>query len=405
MNGNARGLIKRNMANQSFQELLDKYLTNAITESERNQLFLLIQLPKYLPELERIMDQQFITGEFEGTENDALRQLIFQKIQQKKATINIKETGRLRYINWRRIAVAAAIILFLASGYLFLINKKKEKPVTQMREQRFKNDVEPGKYKAKLTLANGSTIILNSTVLEELPKQGNTLILNKDKLLVYKTKEHSGTEILYNTLSTGHGETYAMILSDGSKVWLNSASSVKFPVAFAGKERKVEITGEAYFEIKHNDKTPFKVVVNGIEVRDLGTEFNINAYIDEVVTKTTLVSGRAMVVTGSKNRLLAPGQQVQVDGNDEMKLVSNADVEEAVAWKNGLFRFKSADVGTVMRQLARWYDVDVKYEGKIPDAHMSGIVSRDVSLKEALKMLELSDIHVRIEGMKLIVMP
>jgi Fe2+-dicitrate sensor, membrane component len=387
------------MNNSRLSELLDKYLSNSITESEKDQLLLMIQSNSYVPELERVVDQHLMKNDFDQEENDELRELIFERIKQR-----IPARARIAAITWRRIAAAAAVVIFLVMGYVLIINHKKDKPIAQHHEQIIKNDVQPGKYKAKLTLANGQTIIINDSTSRELARQGNATIVNSGNQLIYQTKKNSAIGVLYNTLSTGRGETYSMVLSDGSKVWLNSISSIRFPVTFAGKERKVEITGEAYFQVKHNPKMPFKLNANGVEVQDLGTEFNVNDYNDEPVIKTTLVSGKAKVIKGNKNHLLDPGQEVQIK-QDELIFIANADIEQTTAWKNGLFRFRGTDVGTVMRQLARWYNVDVDYQDKIPDGHFTGMVNRGVTLVEVLKMLELSGIHSRLNGTRLTVTP
>ena len=392
------------MSNSSFSGLLDKYLTNSITESERDQLFLMVQSNNYLSELENIIDQQLITGDFEQEQSDQLQQLILKKINERIAAGTGRQHARIVYMAWRRIAIAAAIVIVSVVGYWILTNRKESKPIAKAEVQSFKNDVEPGKYRAKLTLANGKTIIIGSSTARELANEGNTTILNNNNQLIYEPKKNSANEVLYNTLATARGETYSMVLSDGSKVWLNSLSSIRFPVMFTGKERRVEITGEAYFQIKHNTKMPFKLVANGVEVQDLGTEFNVNDYSDEPAIKTTLVSGRAKVIKGEKNHLLNPGQEVQIK-QDELIFIENADVEQATAWKNGLFRFRHTDVGTVMREIDRWYNVDVNYEKTIPDEHLTGIVSREVSLVEVLKMLEVNGIHCRLNGSKLTVIP
>jgi transmembrane sensor len=391
------------MSNYKFSELLDRYLTNSITESEKDQLFLMIQSNLYASELEAIVDKQLITDEFEQERNDRLGELILQKIKDKMSAAS-RKPARITLMTWRRIAVAAAAVFFIITGYWFFTKREEKKPTPELHEQSFTNDVAPGQYKAKLILASGQTIKIDNSTIGELARQGNATILNSKNQLTYQTGKSSATEVLYNTLSTERGETYAMTLSDGSKVWLNSLSSVRFPVMFAGNERKVEITGEVYFQIKHNSKMPFKLVASGVEVHDLGTEFNVNDYNDEPVIKTTLLSGRAKVIKGSKNHLLDPGQEVQVRQND-LIFIANADIEQAIAWKNGLFRFRSADVGTIMRQLARWYNIDIDYQEKIPDGHFTGVVSRGVTLVEVLKMLELSGLHFRLDGKKLTVTP
>jgi transmembrane sensor len=197
-------------------------------------------------------------------------------------------------------------------------------------------------------------------------------------------------------------------------VWLNAASSLRFPTSFNGREREVELQGEAYFEVAKNPSMPFKVHIpgkkgtragNGIDVRVLGTHFNINAYDDEPLVKTTLLEGAVKIVSGENVTYLNPGNQAQVDELGDMKFISNANVEEAVAWKNGLFQFRSADIETIMRQVARWYDVDIEYEKKV-DEKFYVEISRNINASNVFKILELTDaVHFKIEGRKILVMP
>jgi transmembrane sensor len=208
-------------------------------------------------------------------------------------------------------------------------------------------------------------------------------------------------------------------LPDGSKVWLNASSSLHFPTAFSGKSREVEITGEAYFEIAKDADKPFFVKARDMRVEVLGTHFNLNAYTDEPVIRTTLLEGSVRVRKGEAASVLAPGQQALVYGyvaaggssgvaeKDArvIQLINNADLDEAVAWKNGLFQLTSADIGTIMRQLVRWYDVEVDFEGGIPSGHITGEVPRSTSLAKVLKVFETSGVHFRIEGRKIIVTP
>lgn len=326
---------------------------------------------------------------------------LLELINNQKELVHEMPSWRTR--GWWAVAASIVLALGFASYFLLFNNPKQEVARIVTEEQRFKNDVDPGQYKARLTLADGRTIILDSAALGELVKQGNTIVLNKKGQLVYKAGGNN-SEVLYNTLSTAKGEMYATVLADGSKVWLNSVSSIKYPVAFTGKERRVEITGEAYFEIKHDSKMPFVVNVNGMEVHDLGTEFNINAYADEEVIKTTLVEGSAKVVKENNSQLLSPGQQLQLNTTGEMNLINNADIDEAVAWRSGRFLFKSIDIKNLMRQLTRWYDVDVNYE-TVPVTRFNAKISRETPLSSILKALELTgEVRFRIEGKKVVVM-
>lgn len=308
---------------------------------------------------------------------------------------------------WRKVAVAASVLLVIGmSSYYLLFNKSgKQKEFVKTQDEKFKNDVNPGKYKAKLTLADGKTIVLDSAAVGQLTRQGGTNVLNKDGQLVYEAGEKGSGEVLYNTLSTARGETYATVLADGSKVWLNSASSIQFPVAFVGNERNVEITGEAYFEVAKNKTMPFKVTSGNQVVEVLGTHFNINAYQDEPSIKTTLLEGSVRVsqLTTHRSQILKPGQQATL--REDIKVI-DADTEEALAWKNGYFMFVDENIQSVMRKISRWYNVDIEYRGDVSGKAIGGIVSRYENVSEVLNILKLTGaIHFKIEGRRIVVMP
>jgi transmembrane sensor len=194
-------------------------------------------------------------------------------------------------------------------------------------------------------------------------------------------------------------------LSDGTDVWLNAASSITFPTAFTGKERKVTVTGEVYFEVAKNKAKPFKVIANEAEIQVFGTHFNVNAYADEPATQTTLLEGSVKITRGSSTAMLEPGQQATLNKSGQMSIVEDADIEMVMAWKNGFTSFKSADIQSIMRQVSRWYNVDVYYEGNIPERKFTGDISRNANLSQLLRLLEVSKIHFTIEKNRLTVIP
>lgn len=315
-----------------------------------------------------------------------------------------------RVITFKRWMAAASVLTIIAAGtlYFYFSNTPSDKGrdnIVKINNQ--KNDVAPGGNKALLTLADGSTIILDSAQNGMLTQQGNTKIikLENGKVAYEKGENSITTKVEYNTITTPRGGQYQLELADGSHVWLNAASSITFPTSFRGNRREVKITGEAYFEVAHNATAPFIVMVNDMEVQVLGTHFNVNAYNDEGVVKTTLLEGSVKVSKETKSALIIPGEQAQIkDKSDKIEIKRNVDLEETVAWKNGKFLFQDADIHNIMRQLERWYNITVSYEGIITNEEFVGVISRDVNISQILNMLEKTGaIKFEIEGKKIIV--
>jgi len=319
--------------------------------------------------------------------------------------------GRVVSMKSRRIWMVAASLLILVmasiSYFYFSKNDNKEMQRIVAKKTNQKNDIPPGGNKAVLTLANGSSIVLDSAQNGTLTQQGNAKVvkLNGGKLIYQKDENTNAVAVQFNTITTPRGGQYQLVLADGSKVWLNAESSITFPTAFTGNERRVEIKGEVYFEVAHIATMPFHVKVNNIDVEVLGTHFNINAYDDDEVMKTTLLEGSVKVSKGNESILIAPGEQAGVsNSSDNIEVKKNVDVEEVVAWKNGKFIFNNADLKTIMRQLQRWYNIDVVYKSKIPDDEFIGVISRNVNISEILKMLETTGaVQFEIDGRKIIV--
>jgi len=240
-----------------------------------------------------------------------------------------------------------------------------------------------------------------------LAKQGNIKVLKLNGQIAYNKTGDMKAKPVYNTITTSNGNQYQLILTDGSKIWLNAASSIRFPNAFTGSERKVEITGEVYFEIAKNPAKPFKVDFKNTagekdEIEVLGTHFNVNTYIDEPGMKATLLEGSVKIKAGNKTQMLSPGQQANITSNG-IEVKKNVDLENVMAWKNGYFLFDNTDIYTLMRQVSRWYNVDVKYQGKITEEGFSGKISREVPLSKFIEVLELNDVHVTTEGRTVII--
>ena len=295
---------------------------------------------------------------------------------------------------WPRIAVAASLLFILSFGGYFLLRKPAEQPIVQ---NQFSN-IRPGGNKAILTLANGKKIILNDAGNGKLAQQQGIAINKKaDGVIVYSSAPsaiaNSGS--VYNMMTTPRGGQYQLILADGTKVWLNAASSLKYPNAFTGNDRDVELTGEAYFEVAKNKRKPFKVHSGSQTIQVLGTHFNVNAYADEGTLKTTLLEGKVMISASGESAMLSPGQQAQfvinsTTGNSGsfIHVLDNVDIEEAVAWKNGLFVFENTNIKSVMLQLSRWYDAQVIYKGVAPQLTFTGVLPKSNSIDKAVKLLE-----------------
>lgn len=311
--------------------------------------------------------------------------------------------GRFRL--WSRISVAASIILCI--GLAFLIYKSHNRPY--FNQQIAAAQIHPGRNKAILTLGDGSKIALNDARNGTLARQGNTKIdkLSNGKLIYHRNdKRGAETTLLYNTMTTPRGGQYQVTLPDGTQVWLNAESSITYPTFFDGKKRDVTITGEAYFEVAKNKKMPFYVHSGDQTVRVLGTHFNINSYGDEDGIKTTLLEGSVKVFLTNQElpgTVIKPGEQAHLRNGGFN--VSTVDTDEVVAWKNGITSFNNADIKSVMRQLSRWYDVEVKYEPNLPERAFSGEISRTANLSEVFKILKMSNINFKVEGRTIIVSP
>ncbi|MCR8556965.1 DUF4974 domain-containing protein [Mucilaginibacter sp. BJC16-A38] len=300
---------------------------------------------------------------------------------------------------WPRIAVAASILLCCSVG-LYVYQQHQKPAGTQIAKQ----DIAPGHNQATLTLANGQKIVLTKGLSGQLATQGNMQIkVNAGNAIAYIPQSTTTTnQPVYNTLSTVRGQEspYPLVLSDGTKVWLNAESSITYPIAFNGKVRSVKITGEAYFEVVHNAAQPFKVEVKGQTIEDIGTAFNINAYNDEPDMKTTLISGSVRI---NGKTVLHPGEQAVQSGPDIK--VKEVDTEGAIAWKNGYFLFDKENLESTMRRVSRWYNVDVEYEeGTKGYNGFLGSMTRYSNVSDVLSALEAAGkVKFKIEGRKIIV--
>jgi len=316
--------------------------------------------------------------------------------------INFKRTINYSVL----LKVAASVLLFCLTSLAYYIYTTKKTQTTY--DVAVVNRIKPflpGGNRAILILANGSKIALNNATNGTISKQGNVIVSKKDSQLFYQSASNQNKATGFNTVITPNGGQYQLTLQDGSKVWLNSSSTLKFPVAFSGNERDVELTGEAYFEVAKNKKMPFKVKLpNHNQVEVLGTHFNINAYTDEAAIKATLLEGSIKVSSRRSENTIKPGQQaVILFKSSEISMVDNIDEEEVMAWKNGLFKFDNTDADVALRQMARWYDVEIVYAGRIPQKHFGGEIPKNINSAQIFKMLKYYGIRLHTEGRKIII--
>jgi ferric-dicitrate binding protein FerR (iron transport regulator) len=307
-------------------------------------------------------------------------------------------------MQWFKWIAAASVLLLLASaGYFIVRSPGSVQPEQAQQKQRLLHDVLPGRQGAVLTLANGRTIILDSATNGTLVSEEGVAIIKKEGKIVYDA--HKAPEkIAWNTMTTPPGRQYQLTLADGTSVWLNAASSITYPTAFTGRQRMVKVTGEVYFEVAHNKQMPFVAEKGDVKVEVLGTHFNMNTYDDESALKVTLLQGAVRVTGGGGEHTIAPGQQAVVTGNN-ITVTNNINREEVMAWKNGRFIFSGTDIHQLMRQVSRWYDVQVQYDKEINDLFYAEI-PRNTKLSDVLKALELTGkVHFDMEGKKIIVKP
>lgn len=381
--------------------LLKAYSNNTATEDEEQELFSWVNESDYHIPLQQHIAT--LTGQYNSHEELPLVdwEHLYDQILDKAL---IKQHHRVpRPIVWLRwSASAAAIFLIAASVYWYVHSSEKRVAAVVNKELPAMRDIAaPADTKAVLTLADGSRIALDSISDGTLAKQGNVHIVKQaDGRITYNG---AGTETLYNTLNVPRGSKVVTIsLSDGTQVWLNSESSLRYPAAFTGSERRVEITGEAYFEVTHNAAMPFLVTKNDMEIKVLGTHFNINTYNDEGTSKVTLLEGSVKVSKLNSQSFLKPGQQAQI-GNG-IRLVKGVNLEEVMSWKNGMFQFgQKADLRLIMKKIARWYDVDVDYEGTAINQQFGGEMPMSSNLSQVLEILKTSGVKFTIEGKKVIV--
>jgi len=254
------------------------------------------------------------------------------------------------------------------------------------------NSVFSLQQKASLTLSNGQTILLDTLQSKFTGTDANARLVNKNGAIEYKSTGQTEDEVVFNTITTSRGGQYKLILADGTNVWLNTLSSLNYPVVFQGKERLVKLTGEAYFEVAKNDKAPFKVSINNQIIEVKGTHFNVNGYSNEATINTTLLEGKVKITTGKGDIELKPGQQSQVNSVGNIYLESNPDIAHTLTWRDGLLFFKNSAISDIVNQLERWFDFEIKVQGNFQDRKFSGNIPRTITLSELQRLFEVNKI-------------
>jgi transmembrane sensor len=391
-----------------FEYLIDRLHKGSASEPELRELLSLITQPDSKPsdDLDNILKKiwQDLPADSrplsEHQSNLILNQLLHTAKENKTSNTIIRK------INFRKIAAAAAILVCIGTAGWFYISKNAAKETRAIVTAKYDQpQILPGSNKAELILEDGSSVSLDSAGNGNIASQGNMNVKSVNGHIVYTpaTTNQAPKAIAYNILRIPKGGFYQLTLSDGTKLWLNAASSLRYPVTFSETERIVELNGEGYFEVAKDTKRPFKVLVKGVNIEVLGTHFNVMAYDNETAIKTTLLEGSVKVRATGKDAILSPGQQAKHSENGTMEILNGVNLEEVVAWKNGYFHFERAGLEVLMRQIERWYDVEVIYDGPVQQRAFGGKISRNSNIKDVLKILALSRISFRIENKTIIV--
>jgi ferric-dicitrate binding protein FerR (iron transport regulator) len=384
--------------------LLEQYMQGRLTEHEAQAL--LEQTSQVNEEGMIAVLQEYLETESVGAipvDPAVLERLVQQILAVDKVEIRPRATRR----RWMWIAAAACLLGAGVFGWYTWRPKPPAIEATQPQAQRFRNDVSaPAGSRTVLTLGSGQQVNLDSLSKGSLGNQGAASVVKMDSgKLAYNVLNQTPAAIVYNTLTTGRGGQTSVVLADGTKVWLDASSSLRFPTAFGNGPRRVELTGQAYFEVVKNAGSPFCVEVGGMEVKALGTDFNIKAFTDENIRVVTLLDGKVLVSRDNITADLSPGQQVRVSEQGGISRAAEVDIEEVMAWKNGYFVFHGVDMQSLLREAARWYDVDVENR-RTDNPKFYGEVSRSTPLSDLLKAMELSGrVKFGIDGRKIIVLP
>ncbi|MBN8785956.1 MAG: FecR family protein [Terrimonas sp.] len=399
--------------NTYYKELMTRFLNNECTDEE------VVEILDYIGKSDsnRLLLEQMQAFYKASLQEDDLPEAAGWSSRVRMELLKNINTRTAIPVYKRQFFRAAAVVFLLLSAGAFFYFSSRKTIHNDIASGRKSEIILPGSNKATLTLADGSLIDLNEAGNGDIAFQGDVKVIKTDGKINYNVANTGSNVIAYNTITTPRGGQYAIVLADGSKVWLNATSSLRFPTSFNGSSRKVELTGEGYFEIAQSKlpdgrKQPFFVSINtasghGGIVEVLGTHFNIMAYDEEGAINTTLLEGAVKLNTGEKTVLLKPGQQAHVTkGVDQVEVLVDVDTDSVIAWKNGEFRFDNTDLKSIMRQIERWYDINIIYDKNIPEIGLSGKIKRKNNIEQLLEILEATHkIQFRIEGKNVFVAP
>lgn len=400
--------------NSRLQHLLERWADDRFTEAEKQELIDMLQSAsteqEIIPALEDMWEKVQDEGLFSEAQQQTMIKIILDRYPGRDLPVD-KETGKGMHVRYRNSflrkwswAVASSVALIMGVGMYYLYHEKQAETPTDIVQS--VTSGQQGKNSVLLTLSDGSQVLLDTVKNNRITLQGGTVAKVANGVLEY---EITGSEVQYNTISTPKGQQFQLRLSDGTNVWLNAESSIKYPVVFTGKERLIRVTGEVYMEVAQNPSIPFRVETSGgTSVEVLGTSFNVNAYSNEQSVRTTLLTGAVRVaMKGGAYKLLKPGQQaLTTTPNRPIQVFDDVNAVSVVAWKNGVFDFNDVPLEEAMRQLARWYDIEVVYQQPIPKVQLGGTIKRSLPFTDVLYFLGNVGLHYKLEGnRKLIILP